>query len=606
MNKGNKIIDKTALIVDATGIIGYNLAEHLVHRGWRTVGLARRPVNSIKSLIPIAADLLDAEGLELALADICPTHVFFTTWSRNATEQENIRINGRMMRNLLAVLRPKKSLEHFALVTGFKVYLGPFEIYGQVPPPPTPFRETLPRLDYPNFYYTLEDAVFEAATTDGFSWSVHRPHTVIGFAPSNVMNMGMTLGAYAAFCQETGHPFAFPGNEEQWTGLSDVTDARLLARHLEWAATDPLTKDQVLQVVNGDVFRWNWMWGRLAWWFGLKAVPFDGKVNRLAEQMGGARLLWAKIAQRHGLVEDDLGRIASFWHIYNDLVLDALEHEAADNNQDLKAAVARVTQARAQARIAKADFFPTLTVDPSYSWSRLSPNVLNPLPVAQGNDISVPLDLSYELDLWGRVRRSFEASNADAQARQAAFESTLLLLKADVAQNYFSIRTLDSERAIVRHTIELRRESVKLVNSLSRGGAASDLDVSQAETDLNTTEAALLALDHYRADLEHALAVLEGKPASEFAVKELPLAATTLLPVIPAGLPGDLLERRPDIAEAERALAAANARIGMAKGAFFPVVRLTGAAGFESMDVDTLFNWQSKAWSLGPSITLPL
>jgi multidrug efflux system outer membrane protein len=322
--------------------------------------------------------------------------------------------------------------------------------------------------------------------------------------------------------------------------------------------------------------------------------------------MGGARLLWAKIAQRHGLVEDDLGRIASFWHIYNDPVLDVLEHEAAENNQDLRAAVARVTQARAQARIAKADFFPTLTLDPSHSWSRLSPNILNPLPLAQGNDINVPLDLSYELDLWGRVRRSFEASNADAQARQAAFENTLLVLKADVAQSYSAIRTLDSERSILRNTIELRRESLKLVNSLSRGGAASDLDVSQAETELDTTAAALLALDRHRADLEHAMAVLEGKPASEFTVKELPLAATTPLPVIPAGLPGDLLERRPDIAEAERALAASNARIGVATGAFFPVVRLTGAAGFESMDVETLFNWQSKAWSLGPSITLPL
>jgi multidrug efflux system outer membrane protein len=295
-----------------------------------------------------------------------------------------------------------------------------------------------------------------------------------------------------------------------------------------------------------------------------------------------------------------------WWAIYHDPVLDALERGAAANNQDVKAAVARVTQARALARIAKADFFPTLTLDPSYSWSRLSPNVLNPLPNTHGNDISVPLDLSYELDLWGRVRRLYEASNADAQARQAGYENTLLVLKADVAQNYFAIRTLDSERSIVRHTIELRRESLKLVNSLSRGGAASDLDVSQAETELDTTEAALLAIDRDRADLEHVLAVLEGKPASEFAVKGLPLAAATPLPVIPAGLPGDLLERRPDIAEAERALAAANARIGVAKGAFFPVVRLTGAAGFESMDVEALFNWQSMAWSLGPSLTLPL
>jgi multidrug efflux system outer membrane protein len=210
------------------------------------------------------------------------------------------------------------------------------------------------------------------------------------------------------------------------------------------------------------------------------------------------------------------------------------------------------------------------------------------------------------LDLWGRVRRSFEGANADAQAQLAAFENTLLLLKADVAQNYFALRTLDTERAILRNTIQLRREALDLVNSRFQGGAASELDVSRAETELNTTEAELLAVDRRRAEVEHALAVLLGTTASEFAVKELPLDTNSLPPVIPAGLPGELLERRPDIAEAERLLAAANARIGVAKAAFFPVVRVTGLAGYESLDVETLFNWQSRVWSIGPSITLPL
>ena len=302
---------------------------------------------------------------------------------------------------------------------------------------------------------------------------------------------------------------------------------------------------------------------------------------------------------------DEIAR-GDWWTIFHDPNLDNLERQAAENNQDLKAAVARVTQARALARNAKADFFPSLTFDPSASRGRSSDNGLNRLPNQLGNDFRVPLDLTYELDLWGRVRRSFEGANADAQARVAAFENTLLILKADVAQNYFALRTLDTERAILRNTIHLRSEALDLVNARYKGGASSELDVSRAETELTSTKAELLAVDRRRAEIEHALAVLVGQPASEFAVKELPLDGNTLPPVIPAGLPGDLLERRPDIAEAERLLAAANARIGVAKAAFFPVVRITGTAGFESFDVESLFNWESRVWSIGPSVTLPL
>jgi multidrug efflux system outer membrane protein len=295
-----------------------------------------------------------------------------------------------------------------------------------------------------------------------------------------------------------------------------------------------------------------------------------------------------------------------WWRIYNDPTLDNLESQAAENNQDLKAAVARVTQARAMARDAKADFFPAISGGAAAFRGRSSGNTLNPEPNRQGDSFRVPFDLTYELDLWGRVRRSFEGANLDAQARLAAFENTLLVLKADVAQNYFALRALDTERAILRNTLGLRRDALELVNARFRGGAASELDVSRAETELNSTEAELIEADRRRAEIEHALAVLIGEPASEFAMKELPLDANTLPPVIPAGLPSDLLERRPDIAEAERNLAAANARIGVAKAAFFPVVRLTGIAGFESMDVDTLFNWQSRVWSIGPSIRLPI
>jgi multidrug efflux system outer membrane protein len=302
---------------------------------------------------------------------------------------------------------------------------------------------------------------------------------------------------------------------------------------------------------------------------------------------------------------DAIGR-GDWWKVFNDPALDELERQAAENNQDLKAAVARVTQARALARSGKADFFPSLTLDPSASRGRISDNTLNPIPNRVGNDFRVPFDLSYEIDFWGRVRRSFEGANFDAQARLAAFENALLLLKADVAQNYFALRTLDTERVILRNTINLRREGLDLVNARLKGGTASELDASRAETELTTTKAELLEIDRRRAEVEHALAVLVGKSATEFDVKEMPLDESLLPPVIPPGLPGELLERRPDIAEAERTLAASNARIGVAKAAFFPVVKLTGTAGFESFDVDTLFNWESRAWTLGPSITLPI
>jgi multidrug efflux system outer membrane protein len=309
---------------------------------------------------------------------------------------------------------------------------------------------------------------------------------------------------------------------------------------------------------------------------------------------------WKEAAPAEAIARGD------WWSVFHDTFLDDLEREAAANNQDLKAAAARVAQARALARTARADFFPALSLDPSASRGRTSENALNPPPHHLGNEVRVPLDLSYELDLWGRVRRAFEGAGADAQARLAAFENTLLVLKADIAQNYFAIRSLDTERSILRHTLELRREALRLVSSRYRGGASSELDVSRAETELNTTEAELVAVDRSRAQVEHALAVLVGKPAGQFTLAELPLPADALPPIIPPGLPGDLLERRPDIAEAERNLAAANARIGVAKGAFFPVVRLTGSAGFDSLDVDSLFNWESRVWSLGPSLTLPL
>jgi nucleoside-diphosphate-sugar epimerase len=308
----------TALIAGASGIVGNNLARHLLSQGWTVHGLARRPSSDIARLLPVAADLLDPAALRTALEGVRPTHVFITTWLRQPTEAENIRVNGTMVRNLLDALGGGE-VQHVALVTGLKHYLGPFEAYGKGAMPPTPFREEQARLDVENFYYAQEDEVFAAAARDGFGWSVHRPHTIIGYALGNAMNMGVTLATYATICRETGRPFLFPGSSAQWNGLTDITDARLLARHLTWAATTNAARDQAFNVVNGDFFRWSWMWGRLAGWFGIEPAPFPGEGTPLEQQLADADPIWAGIAQRYGLVEPDLGKLASAWHTDADL-----------------------------------------------------------------------------------------------------------------------------------------------------------------------------------------------------------------------------------------------------------------------------------------------
>ena len=217
-----------ALVVGVTGISGGNLARRLLADGWQVAGLCRRPGRvSTRGSTPLSADLEDAESVAAAVRGTGPTHVFFTTWSRRATEAENCEVNGRMLQNLLDCDGREESVRHVALVTGLKHYLGPFEAYAKAQPD-TPFSEEQPRLPYENFYYVQEDILFEAAERDGFTWSVHRPHTLIGWALGNVMNMGVTLAVYAAICRETGRAFRFPGSREQWEAVTDVTDAGLL------------------------------------------------------------------------------------------------------------------------------------------------------------------------------------------------------------------------------------------------------------------------------------------------------------------------------------------------------------------------------------------
>ncbi len=310
---------KSALIVGASGIVGQNLARVFVQKGdWEVLGLARRPL-VLPGVQPIAADLQEPSSLRTALDGRAPTHVFLATWLRQPTEKENIRVNGGMTKNLLDAVRPLKSVEHVALVTGLKHYLGPFESYGKGALPETPFREEQPRLPIDNFYYAQEDEVFVAAARDGFSWTVHRPHTIIGYALGNAMNMGVTLAVYASLCRKTGMPFTFPGSAAQWLGLSDMTDASQLAEHLRWAASTPAARNEAFNVVNGDVFRWSWMWRQLAAFFGIEAAPFPESQMPLDAQLHDAAPKWRALAEEHGLVQPNIEALISAWHTDADL-----------------------------------------------------------------------------------------------------------------------------------------------------------------------------------------------------------------------------------------------------------------------------------------------
>lgn len=295
----------------------------------------------------------------------------------------------------------------------------------------------------------------------------------------------------------------------------------------------------------------------------------------------------------------------SWWEVFGDAELNALEALAVYSNQELKAAFAAVNQARANARIARSEFFPNLELNPGFRRERFSPNQEPDFGSITANTFRVPLDLSYEIDLWGRVRRGLESARADAAATLAAFQNVMLTLQADVAQNYFSLRALDIEIATLERSVQLRNEQLSIVTTRFETGLGRELDVARARTELAITEAEVAAVTRRRVELENALAILTGQQPSTFRIAPQP-EWRAQMPVIPAGLPSDLLERRPDVAEAERQLAAENARIGVAKAAFFPVLRLTGSGGFLSADVESLFNWESRVWSIGPSLSLPI
>ena len=332
-------------------------------------------------------------------------------------------------------------------------------------------------------------------------------------------------------------------------------------------------------------------------------TAYTGATNVVSTD-SGATNVW-KVAQPQAQLPK-----GNWWETFGDAELNDLERQASAANQQLKIAVARLDEARAQMDVTRAGLFPNISLSGSYTRQRSSPNApLSTTGAASGkgatfNDFLVPLTLGYEVDLWGRVRRSVESARAQAQASADDLETIKLMIQAEVAVDYFTLRALDAQRAVLNSSIQVFTKSLQLTRNLRAGGAVSDLDVAQSLTVLKTTEAQLPAVTLQRAQFEHAIALLVGQPASTFHVSEHALSAAP--PLIPPGLPSALLERRPDISAAERRMASANASIGVAKAAFFPTVQLNGLAGFESLNTGTLFNWSSRLWAVGPSITLPI
>ena len=311
-----------------------------------------------------------------------------------------------------------------------------------------------------------------------------------------------------------------------------------------------------------------------------------------------------------------------WWRLFNDPVLDELESQAGRASPTAQAAAARVTQARAAARSTYADLFPQLTFEPTIERARTPANSVGTGQVSGGttgtgtnasgnvrkartsNTSRIPFDLTYELDVWGRVRRGYESAVAQVRSSEADYEVVMQTVRADVATNYFSLRSLDLQLKIFAQTVESYQRQVDLTARQFKAGVVGKLDVAQANAQLKTTLAQLTDTLRQRADLEHALATLVGKTPAEvdLAVRPLDLAP----PIVPPALPTDLLRRRPDVYEAEQNLVAANADVGVAVAAFYPQIQLTGSAGFESFDVRKAVDWEQRIWSLGAGLTLPL
>jgi NodT family efflux transporter outer membrane factor (OMF) lipoprotein len=292
----------------------------------------------------------------------------------------------------------------------------------------------------------------------------------------------------------------------------------------------------------------------------------------------------------------------NWWTIFQDSQLDALEQQINVGNQNLKAAEAQFRQARAALRYNRADYYPTVTAGASATRTRVSARRPPPNGIFNGiteNDFVLPFSVSYQADVWGRVRKNVESYREQAQASAADLATVNLSMHADLAIDYFQARSLDAQEQLLNSTVKQYEQALELNQNRFAGGIASEVEVEQAKTQLQTTRAAAIDVGVLRAQYEHAVAILIGKSPAEFSLPPLPLAAPP--PHIPISVPSELLERRPDIAAAERRVAAANAQMGVAKSAYYPIISLGASGGFESAAITTLINGPSGLWSIGLS-----
>jgi len=297
----------------------------------------------------------------------------------------------------------------------------------------------------------------------------------------------------------------------------------------------------------------------------------------------------------------------NWWEIFGDPELNKLEEQIASSNQTLKVAEARFREARAAIRFNRAAQFPTISTSPSASYvksSDYSPNFPSKIQQSSKGDFVLPFDLSYELDLWGRVRRSVAAAREEAQATAADYETAKLSLESELALDYFELRSADAQKQLLDDTVRAYTNNVQLTVNRFKGGVAPRADVAQAQTQLDTTRVQDTDVTVQRAQFEHAIAILIGKPPAEFSLAAAPL--NNQPPNTPIGLPSELLQRRPDIAAAERRVAEANQQIGIARAAYFPTVTLAGTAGFAGSQASNWFGWPSGFWAVGPALAQTL
>ncbi|HEY3616004.1 MAG TPA: efflux transporter outer membrane subunit [Candidatus Sulfotelmatobacter sp.] len=297
----------------------------------------------------------------------------------------------------------------------------------------------------------------------------------------------------------------------------------------------------------------------------------------------------------------------TWWEIFHDAELNGYEQQLLAANQSLAAARNRLDEARSLARVSSAALFPTVSTDPNAARTRFSGNrpgsSIQTTAITQGV-YEIPFALNYEVDLFGRNRKNLQASNANLQGTAADLQNVQLVLTAELAADYFNLRELDAESQVVQESVRIQQQGMALVNHRHEGGIASGLDVAQQQTLLDSTVTQLYLLQQQRAQFEHAIAALTGNPASAFSVPVAPLNAVP--PPVPLGMPSDLLERRPDIATAERSMAQENALVGVAQTAFYPQFTISGGGGFQSISLGSLISAPSAFWSLGGDLLQPI